>query len=187
MAIDAAGNVGPEATFAYTIQPPQPQVVVQEVVRTVPAVDQAPPVQPLSTPLPAPEARRSPADAAVTGLSYGRIVKLATATSKGMRIKMVLPAGTRSLDVSIRRGGKLIARRTLTSRAGAYAHALKLTRKGAYTVVLRAQGTRAGTPATFTLRSSCGGAANARWGYPHPRWPGDPHGEASGLAQSWRR
>jgi hypothetical protein len=35
---------------------------------------------------------------------------------------------------------------------GTYIHTLKLTRKGAYTVVLRAQGTRAGTPATASFR-----------------------------------
>jgi hypothetical protein len=149
VAIDAAGNVGPEATFAYTIQPPEPQVVVQEIVRTVPAVDQAPPV---TTPRPATKPAAPKPTLRITGLSYGRTVKLATVASKGMRIKMVLPAGTRSLDVSIRRDGKLIARRTKTSRAGAYAHALKLTRKGAYTVVLRPLGTSAGTPATVAFR-----------------------------------
>jgi hypothetical protein len=69
-----------------------------------------------------------------------------------MRIELVLPTGTRSLDVSVRRNGKLIARRVVTSRPGTYTHTLKVTRKGAYTVVLRPQGTRAGTPATASFR-----------------------------------
>jgi len=88
----------------------------------------------------------------ITGLSYGPIVRLATVASKGMRIKLVLPSGTRSLDVSVRRDGKLIARRTVTGRAGAYTHTLKLSRKGSYQVVLRPQGTRVGTPATASFR-----------------------------------
>ena len=65
---------------------------------------------------------------------------------------MVLPAGTRSLTVSIRRDGKLIAKRTVTRGAGAYSHALKLTRKGAYQVTLQPTAGRTVTPAKASLQ-----------------------------------
>ena len=65
---------------------------------------------------------------------------------------MVLPAGTRSLTVRIRRDGKLIAKRTVTRGGGAYSHALKLTRKGAYQVTLQAAAGRTVTPAKASFQ-----------------------------------
>jgi hypothetical protein len=147
VAVDAAGNVGPEASFAYDIRPPAPQVVVQDVVREVRVVDQAPPARPVTT---RPVSR--PAPLRIAGLSYGRRITLATAAKKGFRIRMVLPAGTRSLTVSIRRDGKLIAKRTITRGGGAYSHALKLTRKATYQVTLQPTAGRTVTPAKASLR-----------------------------------
>jgi len=134
IAVDAAGNAGPVATFTYTekparvVLPPEPVIVerpievVRELIREVPVA--APPA-PVGTPVVVRPAAR------IDSVVAPRTVRL-SAARKGVRI--VIATTATSIRVAASGGAKITA---LHRTAGGYALRLRATRKGAYKVTVR--------------------------------------------------
>ena len=130
-----ATSVPPRRRFASPSSRAAPQVLVQDVVREVERVR-----RPGARAAQADRARRvaAPAPLRRRRAELGRRITLAAAprrrASGSGGAAGLHPVAHRERS---RRDGKLIAERTLKRGGGAYSHALKLTRKGAYQVTLQ--------------------------------------------------
>jgi hypothetical protein len=153
VAVDAAGNVSPEAVLDYVIVAPPPDSAPEPVVQpqepaTPPALPLAPPAQ---APAPqAPPATR-PALTASQPLRVGRLTvgarqRLATVRRRGVNARVVAPAGTGLVEIALYRlDGKrraLVGRRSLKGVAGVNLvglapQTLRRARTGRYEVVVR--------------------------------------------------
>jgi hypothetical protein len=155
IAVDAAGNVGPVATFSYTqkparvVLPPVPEPVIVErpveVIREVPVA--APPVEVIrEVPIAAPPVETPvvirPA-ARIESVVAPRTVKL-SAARKGIRIVIATTAA--SIRVTASGGAKITA---LHRSAGGYVVRLRASRKGAYKVTV---GLRSGATKVVTVK-----------------------------------
>jgi len=151
IAIDAAGNPGPVATFAYVIQPPKPvvldpvviekpvDVIVEKPVevvveKQVEVIREVAVPQPVAAPVVAkPVVAKPVAPLRLGAVSHRAAYKLAAAR-KGIAMR-VARVGT-GLTAVLNRGGKV----TVVRSGGSYAVKLKVARKGTYRLTLTPQG-----------------------------------------------
>jgi hypothetical protein len=145
VAVDAAGNLSPVATFAYTEKPvvrevpppaPEPVIVerpvVSEVVREVVREVVVPAPAPVVLPAPQPVVVAPPAVAGIDKVTGPKRVTLAAAR-KGIRIKVGTKAA--SITVKANRGGRLtVARKT----ASGYTLVFTAKRRGIYKLTIAA-------------------------------------------------